>query len=72
MKKREKEEIRNLGDAELESLLKETEKELFNLKFNKKIAPVDNPLKIRLLRRKIAFIKTVINQRRSKNEVGAK
>jgi large subunit ribosomal protein L29 len=72
MKKREKEEIRNLGDAELESLLKETEKELFNLKFNKKIAPIDNPLKIRLLRRKIAFIKTVINQRRSKNEVGAK
>jgi|YNPMSStandDraft_2_1061718.scaffolds.fasta_scaffold00427_12 large subunit ribosomal protein L29 len=72
MKKREKEEIRNLGDAELESLLKETEKELFNLKFNKKIAPVDNPLKIRLLRRKIAFIKTVINQRRSKNEIGAK
>jgi len=72
MKKREKEEIRNLGDAELESLLKETEKELFNLKFNKKIAPVDNPLKIRLLRRKIAFIKTVINQRKSKNEVGAK
>jgi large subunit ribosomal protein L29 len=72
MKKREKEEIRNLGDAELESLLKETEKELFNLKFNKKIAPIDNPLKIRLLRRKIAFIKTVINQRRSKNEIGAK
>jgi large subunit ribosomal protein L29 len=72
MKKREKEEIRNLGDAELESLLKETEKELFNLKFNKKIAPIDNPLRIRLLRRKIAFIKTVINQRRSKNEVGAK
>jgi large subunit ribosomal protein L29 len=72
MKKREKEEIRSLGDAELESLLKETEKELFNLKFNKKIAPIDNPLKIRLLRRKIAFIKTVINQRRSKNEIGAK
>ena len=69
MKKKEKEEIRNMGDSELESLLRDTEKELFTLRFNKKISPIDNPLKIRLLRRKIAFIKTVMNQRKGKKQL---
>lgn len=64
MKKREKESIRNMSEAELNALLKDLEKELFELKFNKKISPLDNPLKIRNLRRKIAFIKTVINEKR--------
>lgn len=66
MKKREKESIRNMSEAELNAMLRELEKELFELKFNKKISPLDNPLKIRLLRRKIAFIKTVINEKKMK------
>ncbi len=66
MKKREKESIRNMSDSELNALLAELEKELFTLRFNKKISPIDNPLKIRNLRRKIAFIKTVINERKQK------
>jgi large subunit ribosomal protein L29 len=66
MKKREKEEIRNMSDAELENLLRETEKQLFTLRFNKKVAPIDNPLRIRLLRRKIASIKTIMRQRKGR------
>lgn len=66
MKRKEKEMIKNMADNELEALLKDSEKELFELRFNKKIAPLDNPLKIRLLRRKIAFIKTVLNDRKNK------
>ncbi|MGC8866678.1 MAG: 50S ribosomal protein L29 [Elusimicrobiales bacterium] len=64
MKYREKESIRSMSDSELNTLLADAEKELFHLKFNKKISPIDNPLKIRNLRRKIAFIKTVINERK--------
>ncbi|MCX7648897.1 MAG: 50S ribosomal protein L29, partial [Elusimicrobiales bacterium] len=47
-------------------MLKDLEKELFELKFNKKISPLDNPLKIRILRRKIAFVKTILSERNNK------
>lgn len=66
MKRREKESIRNMSEAELNAMLRDLEKELFELKFNKKISPLDNPLKIRVLRRKIAFIKTVLNEKKIK------
>lgn len=67
MKKREKESIRNMSETELNTMLRDLEKMLFELKFNKKISPLDNPLKIRNLRRKIAFIKTVINEKKMKS-----
>ncbi|HOJ86207.1 MAG TPA: 50S ribosomal protein L29 [Elusimicrobiales bacterium] len=55
-----------MGDNELNAMLKDLEKELFELKFNKKISPLDNPLKIRILRRKIAFVKTILSERNNK------
>ncbi|MCX7905713.1 MAG: 50S ribosomal protein L29 [Elusimicrobiales bacterium] len=67
MKKREKESIRNMNEAELNAMLRDLEKELFELKFNKKISPLDNPLRIRNLRRKIAFVKTIINEKKIKS-----
>jgi large subunit ribosomal protein L29 len=66
MKSKEKESIKNMGDNELNAMLKDLEKELFELKFNKKISPLDNPLKIRILRRKIAFVKTILSERNNK------
>ncbi len=66
MKRKEKEALRNMSNEELNAMLKDLEKELFQLKFNKKISPIDNPLRIRLIRRKIAFIKTIINERNKK------
>ncbi|MEW6012828.1 MAG: 50S ribosomal protein L29 [Elusimicrobiales bacterium] len=66
MKSKEKESIKNMGDNELNAMLKDLEKELFELKFNKKISPLDNPLKIRVLRRKIAFVKTILSERNNK------
>lgn len=66
MKSKEKESIKNMGDNELNAILKDLEKELFELKFNKKISPLDNPLKIRILRRKIAFVKTILSERNNK------
>lgn len=66
MKRREKESLRNMNDAELNAVLLDLEKELFQLRFNKKISPIDNPLRIRNLRRKIAFIKTILSERKKK------
>lgn len=66
MKRKEKESIKNMSLNELNSTLSDIEKQLFELKFNKKISPIDNPLKIRILRRKIAFIKTLITEQNKK------
>ncbi|MEF3279643.1 MAG: 50S ribosomal protein L29 [Elusimicrobiota bacterium] len=66
MKRKEKESIKNMSAKDLEALLRDLEKELFELKFNKKIAPLDNPLKIRVLRRKIAFVKTILSELNNK------
>jgi large subunit ribosomal protein L29 len=66
MKSKEKESIRNMGDNELSAMVNDIERELFDLKFNKKISPLDNPIKIRLLRRKVAFIKTILSERKNK------
>lgn len=66
MKSKEKESIKNMGDNELTAMVGDIEKELFELRFNKKISPLDNPLKIRILRRKLAFIKTILSERKNK------
>ncbi|MBP7796292.1 MAG: 50S ribosomal protein L29 [Elusimicrobiales bacterium] len=66
MKSKEKESIKNMGDNELMALVADLEKELFELRFNKKISPLDNPLRIRILRRKLAFIKTILSERKNK------
>lgn len=66
MKRKEKESIKNMSLSELNSTLSDIERQLFELKFNKKISPIDNPLKIRILRRKIAFIKTLITEHNKK------
>lgn len=72
MKSKEKQSLKNMGDNELLALLGDMEKELFELKFNKKIAPLDNPLKIRVLRRKIALVKTILNERKKKASTNVK
>jgi len=66
MKSKEKESIKNMGDNELTAMVGYIEKELFELRFNKKISPLDNPLKIRILGRKLAFIKTILSERKNK------
>lgn len=56
-------ELRNLTDTELEQRLKEFKEELFNLRFQHATAQLDNPMRIREVRRTIARIKTIIRER---------
>lgn len=64
MKTKDKEHFRNMSEGEIRSAIKDLEKKLFQLNFKKATSPLENPIEIRLLRRKIAFLKTLISQRK--------
>lgn len=57
--------LRDLPLEELESIEREKAEELMNLKIQLKMRQLDNPLQVRVLRREIAVIKTVITQKRA-------
>lgn len=61
-------EIRDLSDADLLKTLDESKKELFDLKFEKATGTVENPMRIRELRKTIARILTVLNEKSEKKE----
>lgn len=61
-------EIRDLSDADLLKTLDESRKELFDLKFEKATGTVENPMRIRELRKTIARILTVLNEKNEKKE----
>lgn len=56
-------ELRELTDVELEEKTREFKEELFNLRFQKATAELDNPVRIREVKRIIARIKTVLHER---------
>jgi len=51
--------LRNLTDVELNQKLREFKEELFNLRFQHATAQLDNPTRIREVKRIIARIKTI-------------
>ncbi len=56
-------ELRDMTHEELDLQLRETKKELFNLRFQHALGELDNPLRIREVRRDIARILGVIRER---------
>ena len=56
-------EIRQLSDAELVARQKDLKAELFNLRFQAANGSLDNPLRIRTVRREIAKVKTIEQER---------
>lgn len=56
-------EIRNLTTAELEQKTKSLKEELFNLRFQLATGQLDNPTRIREVRKAIARAKTVLHER---------
>ena len=62
--------IRELPVSELTERLDETREELFNLRFQLATGQLDNYRRVRLLRRDIARVKTVLRERElaSQNE----
>jgi large subunit ribosomal protein L29 len=57
-------ELRSLTDAELNQKLQEAHQELFNLRFRKATKQLDNTARVRVVRRHIARIETLMRERR--------
>ena len=58
-------EIRDKSNDELLKTLDEFKKELFDLRFQRATGSIDNPMRIRKLRKSIARILTVLKERES-------
>ena len=56
-------ELRELTDDELTEKLRESKEELFNLRFQMATGQLDNNRRLRTVRREIARIYTVLNER---------
>lgn len=56
-------EIRQLSDAEIQQRLRESNQELVNLFFQKELRQLENPMRIRLVKRDIARMRTILRER---------
>jgi len=56
-------ELRDLTNEELQAKLSDFREELFNLRFQKALNRLDNPLRMKVVKRDIARIKTLIKER---------
>ncbi|GAA4807464.1 50S ribosomal protein L29 [Tomitella cavernea] len=56
-------ELRELGEEELTTALREAKEELFNLRFQMATGQLDNNRRLRTVRRNIARIYTVLRER---------
>lgn len=59
-------EIRDLSPAELNQKLSDLKTELFNLRFQHAINQLDNPLRLNLVKKDIARLKTIIREKELK------
>ena len=66
MKNTEMEKIREMNDTELQNRLKDLKTELFNLRFQHAINQLDNPMRLKAVRKEIAIIKTVVREKELK------
>jgi large subunit ribosomal protein L29 len=56
-------EIRDLSQEELAAKGAELKKELFNLRFQQAMGQIENPMRIRTLRKEIAKTKTILREK---------
>ncbi|MCC5912596.1 MAG: 50S ribosomal protein L29 [Clostridiaceae bacterium] len=55
--------LRDMTDVELQEKLADSKSELFNLRFQLATGQLENPLRIRNVRKDIARIKTILRER---------
>jgi large subunit ribosomal protein L29 len=58
-------EIREMSIDDVQTRVKELEEEQFRLKFRSATEPLEDPLRLRVLRRDIARLKTVLREQRT-------
>ena len=56
-------ELRELSDADLERKLRDLKEELFNLRFQKVTGQLENPMRLRQVRRDLARVRTIQRER---------
>ncbi len=61
-------ELREMSDAKLEERLENAREEMFNLRFQKATAQLDNTARLRVVRREIAQLETVLRLRQLATE----
>ena len=59
-------ELKNLSVEELTKKLDELKKELFHLRFQHAVNQLDNPMRLKAVRKEIAVVKTIIRERELK------
>jgi len=64
-------EIRELSTEELQSKVKDLKAELFNLRFQLAINQLDNPMRITVVKKDIARVKTVLRANEIKDSANA-
>ena len=66
MKSNELNKIREMSDVELNKKLVDLKEELFHLRFQHAINQLDNPMRLKAVRKEIAVVKTIIRERELK------
>lgn len=56
-------ELRDLSTEELQAKAAELKKEMFNLRFQQAMGQIENPMRLRLLRKEIARAKTILKEK---------
>jgi large subunit ribosomal protein L29 len=56
-------ELRDLSNDELQIKAADLKKELFNLRFQQAMGQIENPMRLRTLRRDIAKTKTILKEK---------
>jgi large subunit ribosomal protein L29 len=56
------EEIREMANDDIATRIRELEEEQFRLKFRSATEPLEDPLRLRVIRRDIARLKTVLHE----------
>lgn len=64
-------EMKKLSTAELETKLKDLKAELFNLRFQLAINQLDNPMRVSVVKKDIARVKTVLRENEINNSKNA-
>ncbi|HIY08287.1 MAG TPA: 50S ribosomal protein L29 [Firmicutes bacterium] len=59
-------EIRELSPAELNAKLSDLKTELFNLRFQHAVNQLDNPMRLKVVKKDIARLKTIIRENERK------
>ena len=63
-------ELRELAQDELDQKLQDRVKEAFDLRKVKATGKLDSPLQVRMIRREIARLRTLINEKKNVKETG--